>query len=349
MLLLLAIVGGTMDLGVEATSYDINLYHLGGFLIFFFPSLGFLIETNIFGIKEKMLNAIYKHVILWIALVMIAVISFSICNGLTSEEFQTAMQIKNQIDRIPDVDIIVENTEQPIEEISKGNTEQPTEEISKENTEQPTEEILKENSEQLTEEVVSNNEKDAINETVENSSSAEDELVVEPTEETTVEDESTDIDGCVFTFDNTTYTVNGIEVTFYSVEFDKTDKALNGYQMIFDYLVKNTNNTNATLKFASTEGQFRCEQGKVLLSLSAINAGSNKYDSSPVLDANGIMDKLVMFHAVSNRFANRINGVDYDVVEIGDIYSDEHVEIDVVMTGWVGETSESVVITFNLN
>lgn len=312
--MLLAVFSCTMDLGITATKHDANIYHFGGFLAFLFPAIGFLIEANIFSIKENVMKTKRDHILLWITLFLLSTISFAVCNGLTSEEFQIAMQNKNQTKIASDTTIDdIETTEDSAEEKQSQNT--------KENVANKT--VEQESADDT------NNEPDLL--------------------ETTIEDERTDINGHIFTFNDATYVVNGIEVTFHSVEFEKTDKSLNGYQIVFAYSAKNTNSSKSTLKFASSEGQFRCDNGKTLLSLSALNAGSNKYDSSPVLEANETTDTFVMFHAISNGFAKRINGVDYEAMEIGDIYSDEHIELDVMLTGWINETSESMIITFELN
>lgn len=355
MLLLFAVVAATMDLGIEATKHDINLYHLGGLLLLLFPALGFLVETNIFGVKEKTLTKPYHHIILWITLTIIAIICFCICYGLTSKEFQESMNNKNQANKIPYTYTIFDDSKQATEK-SQDKLEESINQLFSKYGKNITDETV-ENSSALddepmpaepTKETNMESESARIEPTIE--ITVEDESInIEQTIEMTIDDESTDIDGSVFTFNNATYTVNGIEITFHSVTFDKTDRYLNGYQMIFDYSVKNTNNTMATLKFDSSKGQFRCEKGKVILSLSSMNAASNKYESSPVLDTNQTIQKQVMFHAVSNRFAYRSNGIDYEVVEIGDIYTDEPIELDIAMTGWVGEISKSLVITFYLN
>ena len=316
---IISLFAGTMSVEITATNNDLFLYRLGAFFLFFVPALAFLIESNLFNVLQKLkIDKISKHILIWVIIIITAIISFSTCYSFTSQEFKDNMRGND----------FVETTQESVEIITTSQSSEDTLQTipSNETTTHFDEKTITENIEITTTETND----------------------IELTTEAKKEDFE-DIDGHIFTFENATYIVNGIEVTFNSVEFDKTSKNSNGYEMTFDYSAVNTNNTNATLKFSLTEGQFRCSNGTVVLSTSSLNAASNKYASSLSLKANEKNDKLVMFHALSNRFANRTNGIDYDVVEVGDIFSNEHVELDIVMTGWLGNDSETMTITFELN
>lgn len=106
----------------------------------------------------------------------------------------------------------------------------------------------------------------------------------------------------------------------------------------------------ATLKFVSNEGQFNCDNGTVVMTVTSNNAASNKFEANAPIEGGAVIEnKGVEYLVISNDREYRVNGIDYGIVEIGDIMSDEHIEMDVVITGWVNEQSESMVITFELN
>lgn len=333
-----AIVSATMDLGIEASKRDENLYHLGGFLMMIIISVGFFIETGIFNIKEKIkLHSMKKHIIVWLILISLSVVCFAICNGMTSQEFKDAMNAKSQIE------------EKSVQEESNIKVEEPF------STQTPSTEESVENPSStniLESEVVDNTNQIVPEKPVETSipqeSKEESVLVVETSEPE--EEQPTDIDGHIFTFDNAVYTVNGIEVTFYSVEFEKTDKLLNGYTVFFEYSAKNTSNEKATLKFSTINNQFRFNGKKAVLTTQAMNTLSDKYAQNLSLQAGEEHDKIkVMLTVTSDAFPNSYNGEDYPAVEIGDIMSDEPVEMDITITGWIGDNSETMKITFFIN
>lgn len=327
MTLLLSIVALTMDVGVEAAKSDIDLYHIGGFLMMIVFVVGFWVESGIGGIREKLkLATMRNHVVFWCVIVCVAVMAFAICYGCTSDEFKVAMNNVQEVAQNSDVeDIIPEETKVSENTTSQQNSEESVNDDETVSTDEPEEMITR---------------------IPESSESSSENIIDDPV----IEEQIIDIDGKEFCFDGAVYSVNGIEVTFYSVTFTKTPANLDGYEVVFWYTAKNKNSQKATLKFASNEGQFKCDKGTVVMTVTSNNAASNKFEANASIEGGAVIEnKGVEYLVISNDREYRVNGIDYGIVEIGDIMSDEHIEMDVVITGWVNEQSESMVITFELN
>lgn len=328
MTLLLAIVALTMDVGVEAAKSDIDLYHIGGFLYMIFVAVGFWIESGMWGIRKKLkLEKLRNHIIFWCVVICVAVMAFAICYGCTSDEFKEAMNNVEEVEQGSSVeDTVPEDTEIP--EDTAKNQQNPEESVNE------TEPV----STDVPEETVTN---------IPESSESSSKII---SDDPVIEERVSDIDGKEFFFEDAVYSVNGIEVTFHSVSFAKTPANLDGYEVVFWYTAKNTNSQKATLKFASNEGQFKCDNGTVVMTITSSNAASNKLEANASIEGGAIIEnKGVEYLVISNDREYRVNGIDYGIVEIGDIMSDEYIEMDVVITGWLNEHSESMVITFKLN
>ncbi|MCM1183914.1 MAG: hypothetical protein NC337_11125 [Roseburia sp.] len=319
-----ALGAGFMDVNAIATEKDIMLYHIGGSMIFMIVAIGLLIELNIFHVREHFPlvreKSIGKHIIFWTILCFVSCMPFIICYGLTSTDFKNSMM-------------------QYAEE-QKGNQETDFEE----------EIVIANNAEKsygednAVQEFGSDEKQSADAETGENTKTIE-----EYEEIGSEEIEGYDYDGAIFYFEDAVYVVNGVEIIFNSITFDKVI-CPNGYTLTFDYSVENTNHTDVTLKFDSQAGEFRWNGGYTRLVLSINNYGSDKYAADMTMGANQKMENmLVLFDASSNADEKVINGLKYPKIELGDIYMDEQIECDVVFNVWVDDYHESFTATFTFN
>ena len=76
-------------------------------------------------------------------------------------------------------------------------------------------------------------------------------------------------------------------------------------------------------------------------------SGSNTHITSLSLEPNEKTDTLVGdFYASSKLYDQMINGVTYGPIDIDELYSGEKISLDLTMFGYVGDLSESIVVTF---
>jgi len=302
----------------EASAKDLFLYRFSGALLFGVFAIAFLIQTDIGGIKQKLgLESIKKKVLFWIATVAISITAFGVVDGMTSEEFRNA-RMSLTVTPAPTVettDKIIEN----VEKIPPTDIPKITEAAASTETPIPT-------SEPTPTSIVK---------------------VATPTP--TLIPEETDIDGYVFNFDNAVFEANGLEVTFYSVEFEK-EISLSGYSTIFEYSVKNTGTSEATIKFATTNQIYFSDGDLAVLAVQATNSLKQGYESSYRLQPGEETEKTkILLTATSSTTDARIDGIDYPKITIGNIMSTEPITIGITFTGWVNDNQESTKVTFNVN
>lgn len=307
-----SLVALTINVEFEATEQDLLMYRLGGFLLLLIFALGFLLETDMFGVRKKLkLVSVKGQIIFWTVTSVMAIMVFCVFFGMTSENFRTEISASSsEPEPRPTTVPKPTKTSTPIPTI----TSKPTEKPAPTNTPKPTS-IIK---------------------------------IATPTP--TIAPENTDINGCVFVFEDAVYMVNGIEVIVHSVKFEKTDRALNGYSTTFEYTAKNTGTSLATLKFQS-QNQFYFDNDKIaLLAVQAMNSMKPNHTTSCILQpGEEIKNTKILLTACSHSLDRRIDNIDYPAVEIGDIMSTEPVTLDITFDGWVNDSCESMKVSFNIN
>ncbi len=131
---LCALVSFGIKVDFDATRHDLSLYQLGVFLLMLFISLGFLVETGVFGIRQKLkITSIKKHLVFWGLLLVIAGTLFTICYCNTSEKFRT-----NSATSQPSYAFKPTNTPKPTKAPIPTNTPKPTSTPKPTNTPKPT-------------------------------------------------------------------------------------------------------------------------------------------------------------------------------------------------------------------
>jgi len=303
----------------EASAKDLFLYRFSGALLFGVFAIAFLIQTDIGGIKQKLgLESIKKKVLFWIATVAVSITAFGVVDGMTSEEFRNA-RMSLTVTPAPTAEPTITEIAVNVDKAMPTDVPEPTGTVTP--TEVPT----------------------PISEPTPTS------VVKVATPTPTLAPEETDIDGYVFNFDNAVFEVNGLEITFYSVEFEK-ELSVGGYSTIFEYSVKNTGTTEATLKFATTNQLYFSDGDLAVLAVQAINSSKQGYETSYRLQPGEETEKTkILLTATSSTTDARIDGIDYPKITIENIMSTEPVTIGITFTGWVNDNQESTKVTFNVN
>lgn len=92
---ILIISAFSVDVNFRASATDLGIYRAAGSSIFIIAEMGLLVELDLFHIKSKIPlvkgNTIGKHILFWVILTVIAIISFSVINSFTSKEFRLAL------------------------------------------------------------------------------------------------------------------------------------------------------------------------------------------------------------------------------------------------------------------
>lgn len=84
-----------VDVSFDASAADICIYRFAACSMFIIIEIGILVELNLFHIKSKIPlikeKNVGKHILFWLIVFVIAIVSFGTINAFTSKEFQLAL------------------------------------------------------------------------------------------------------------------------------------------------------------------------------------------------------------------------------------------------------------------
>jgi hypothetical protein len=146
--------------------------------------------------------------------------------------------------------------------------------------------------------------------------------------------------------ENETYTIQGIEITFYSATLERNVKPA-GYIVELEYALKNTNPTDATIQFSSHGNELHAD-GQIV-SMAPQATWSKKYQTSYHLKSSETTDSFIaQFFANSSVYGHTTSGTEYQPVDFANLYSDQTLEAVVVISGYQDDNSDSATITLEL-
>lgn len=166
-------------------------------------------------------------------------------------------------------------------------------------------------------------------------------------EESSVDTEPTRVDEEIYYFDDADYVINGLAVHFDSITLKRCDKPV-GYSVYVLYQVENQNATDATFAFSSLNGNcFEVDGSKTTLSAQATWSSSHTIKFH--LKAGETSDMLTGdFFAQALNESKTIDGTIYGPIDIAELYTGQEISIELSMDGYVGDTTESMTVTFGI-
>ncbi len=166
-------------------------------------------------------------------------------------------------------------------------------------------------------------------------------------EDDPVDSEPIRVEEEIYYFDDADYIVNGLAVHFDSITLKRGDKPA-GYSVYVLYQVENQNSTDATFAFSSLNGNcFEVDGSKA--TLSAQTSWSSSHTIKFHLKAGETSDMLTGdFFAQSLNESKTVDGTIYGPIDIAELYTGQEISIELSMDGYVGDSTESMVVTFGI-
>lgn len=324
--------------GIEASSRDLLFYRLNGFFIFLPVLVGLLIELDIGHIKSKISLAkskkVIAHIGFWIVCIFISGVFSAVFTGMLSEEFQEAAKNNAEIKEVEQVSTELEEDKTSITDVAT--------------VDETEEKVVDENNDiEAEENTVHEENQTEINANTEETSTESEIAEVNPIDSASqiVADNSL-ISEKSYTLDNEVYEINGIEVVFTNITLVQQSKP-EGYLLTIDYSLNNKNDFNCKFEISSTNQNSFCVDEQIA-TLSAQSSWSNSKKSSHSLKSNESVDLSVDMLAKEEVSERIVDGVLYNATDIGEIYSNQKVVVNIKISGISDTNSDSTIVSLEL-
>jgi hypothetical protein len=143
------------------------------------------------------------------------------------------------------------------------------------------------------------------------------------------------------------YSVQGVEITFQSARLKRSVKP-EGYTIDLEYTLQNTNSTEATVWFLSQGSEFHADERVGGMTPQATH--SKNYKTSYRLEVGETTDSFIAeYFAGSTQYERTINGVIYPSVDLANVYSDQTIELAVLVSVNLDGNSDSTTIVLPIN
>ena len=296
---------------VDASWIDLFLYKMSGASLFLIWLIGLLIELDVLHVKKNIPLVKSNHIGPHILFWVVLVIASFIAFGVFYSS--TSPDFKQAMEQV---------------DASKTDTNKAIETIN-------------DQTEALSESTDVKN--------VENTSAPESSTETESAnEETDTSTASKLIEDETYYFDDTVFTVNGVQLTVHSITLHREYKP-EGYSLEVAYSLRNQNTTDATFEFSSQSGNdFTLEGQKARMTKQATH--SNGHCTDYHLKPNEETESLIGdFYALSSAAGKMINGESFEAVDISNAYTGQNLTLHFQINGICNGQTETMALSFDIN
>ncbi len=317
---------------IEASAKDLLFYRLNGFFLFLPIVVGLIIELDVGSIKSKIPLAkskkVISHIAFWIVCIFISGVFSAVFTGMLSEEFKEVAKNNAEIREVEQVSTELDEDKTAITEVT-------TVDESEEKT------VSNDNKIEAETDTTSAETKTDVSTNVEETS----------TEKTIASDSQIVADNSLiseksYALADEVYQINGIEVTFKNITLVRQNKP-EGYMLTIDYSLNNKNDFNCKFEISSTNQNSFCVDEQIA-TLSAQSSWSNSKKSSYSLKSNERVDLSVDMLAKEEVSERTVDGVLYNATDIGEIYSNQKVVVNIKISGISDTNSDSTIVSLEL-